>query len=443
MTNGMAEKVNSQSVYMKPRRHSAFPWVVCGLAALFYSYEYLLRIQPGVMTAELMSYYQINAGTFGVLTAIYYYAYTPMQLVVGGLMDRYGPRRLLTFACILCVMGAFLFGGSPYLLSASVGRFLVGFGSAFAFVGVLKLATIWLPSNRLGLVTGMASALGTIGAMTGTVAMTSMVNRLGWQDTVYISAFFGIFLVVLLWCVVRDEHDIDPECPTSLSAHDISYTKVWADFLVILKNPQIWLNGVVSCLLYLPTTVFAELWGKTYLEQVFGLTATESAYGVAILFLGFAIGAPLSGFISDFFRTRKIPIVVTSFATFFLFSVLFIYPGLSRWLIYSTLFCTGLMYSTHVLAFALAREISPASAAASAIAVTNMIVMLGGFLCQPLVGILLDVFCWQRSCGLHNYSMLDYRMALAVIPAGLLLAAVLSLFLKETHCRVLNDSEHE
>ena len=130
------------------RRVGIFPWIVCGLGALFYTYEYLLRISPSVMSSELMAAYGITAGAFGNLMAIYYYAYTPMQLPVGMLMDRYGPRRILTAACAACAVGSYLFASSGHLSVAGVGRFLVGFGSAFAFVGVLKLATIWLPKER-------------------------------------------------------------------------------------------------------------------------------------------------------------------------------------------------------------------------------------------------------------------------------------------------------
>ena len=125
-----------------PAKSVVLPWVICGLGALFYCYEYLLRISPSVMMSDLMQAYHINATVFGNLAAFYYYAYTPMQLPVGILMDRYGPRRLLTFACLACALGSYLFAHAFHIELAQIGRFMVGFGSAFAFVGVLKLATI-------------------------------------------------------------------------------------------------------------------------------------------------------------------------------------------------------------------------------------------------------------------------------------------------------------
>jgi len=97
------------------------------------------------MTGNLMSTFGIDAGALGNLVAYYYYIYTPMQLPVGVLMDRYGPRRLLVFACLLCVIGSFWFASASHASALGGSRLLTGLGSAFAFVGVMKLASSWLP----------------------------------------------------------------------------------------------------------------------------------------------------------------------------------------------------------------------------------------------------------------------------------------------------------
>ena len=71
-------------------------WAICGLGALYYAYEYLLRITPSVMEHALREHFSLSATGFGLLSAFYYYAYVPMQVPVGVLMDRFGPRRLLS-----------------------------------------------------------------------------------------------------------------------------------------------------------------------------------------------------------------------------------------------------------------------------------------------------------------------------------------------------------
>lgn len=183
-------------------------WAICGLGALFYSYEYLLRIAPSVIESELRNHLNLSATGFGLLSSIYYFAYVPMQLPVGVLLDRYGPRRLLTLACLICVLGIFLFTSSSLFWIVAVGRFLVGFGSAFAFVGVLKLATIWLPENRLASVSGMTSALGPIGAMLGDNFLQEFVSRLGWIKTLNATGLFGIGLTFVLWFGIKEKKGV-------------------------------------------------------------------------------------------------------------------------------------------------------------------------------------------------------------------------------------------
>ena len=99
------------SVEKNKKKYMLFAWLICGLGAIFYSYEYFLRISPSVMESALREHFNLSATGFGFLSAIYYYAYVPMQLPVGVLMDRYGPKLLLTLACLVCVIGTFLFAG--------------------------------------------------------------------------------------------------------------------------------------------------------------------------------------------------------------------------------------------------------------------------------------------------------------------------------------------
>ena len=81
---------------VKLKKSVVIPWLICMIGALFYSYEYFLRITPSVMEPALRQHFSLSAMGFGVFSSFYYYSYVPMQLPVGVLMDRWGPRRLLT-----------------------------------------------------------------------------------------------------------------------------------------------------------------------------------------------------------------------------------------------------------------------------------------------------------------------------------------------------------
>jgi len=423
----------------KSTNYSMVGWLVCGLGALYYCYEYLLRVTPSVMEAPLREHFHLTATGFGFLSAFYYYAYVPLQIPVGVLLDRYGPRLLITLACFICVIGTFLFAGTTIFWIAAVGRFLVGFGSAFAFVGVLKLATIWLPENKLAMVSGLASALGTVGAMLGDNVMNYFVGTLGWQLTVKWSAYIGIILAVILWYTIHDHTTDDKDGGTVANLR-----KSMRDLLIIIKNKQTWINGLFGCLVYLPTTVFAELWGIPYLQRAHGLTVGAAGFANSLIFFGFMIGAPLMGTISDKLQRRKLPMFIGATGAAVVMLMVLYVPNLSALHLDVLLFILGLMYSSQCIVFAVGRELSPCEAAGTAMAMANMIVMLGAMLLQPLVGHLLD-YSYRHNQAVDNishvpmdqlqqlYSASDYQFALSIVPIGIIIAVILTFFLKETY----------
>ena len=87
---------------------------------------------------------------------------------------------------------------------AQIGRFMVGFGSAFAFVGILQLARLWLPRERFAIVSGLTLMLGMLGGLFGDVVLTDLVNRLGWRQASYSAAAFGFGLSILIFFVLRN-----------------------------------------------------------------------------------------------------------------------------------------------------------------------------------------------------------------------------------------------
>jgi MFS family permease len=395
------------------------------------------------MEGALRAHFNLSATGFGLLSAFYYYAYVPMQLPVGVLMDRFGPRRLLTLACAICVIGTFLFSGTSLFRVAAVGRFLVGLGSAFAFVGVLKLATLWLPEDKLAMVAGIATALGTIGAMIGDNLLGGMVTWFGWQKTVNFTAIFGIGLVALLWLGISDHRRDHHEGGTVNS-----FKKSMCDLGIIVRNKQVWLNGFYGCLVYLPTTVFAELWGIPYLRHAHGLTHASADFCNSILFLGFTIGAPLMGYLSDKIKRRKLPMQLGAAGSALVMMVILYAPSLNATSLGVLMFVLGLLYSVQSIVFAVGREVSPDEAAGTAIAMTNMIVMIGAMFLQPLVGRLLDWSVMARDAKSMQflqsipvdkvqqlYTSADYRIALSIIPIGIIVAFILTFFIKETHAK--------
>lgn len=408
------------------RNRLAFGCIICAIGAFFYCYEFVLRILPGALQSELsIAFGNISASTFGELSAFYYFAYSPMQMPVGMLMDRFGPRRLLSLACLCCTIGSLMFSYSYSLSIAGSGRFLVGFGSSFAFVGVLSLALHWLPKRYFSLVAGLITTLGMLGLVYGEVKVTEIASSLGLNYVLMTMVIIGAVLTILMFLLVRD----GPQ-EFKLSAEPL--TEFFQNVVKVLVCPQVWLIGFVGACLYTSLSVFGELWGKTYLVQAHHLSKIEAAKAISAMFLGWAVGAPLAGYLSDRTGRRVFPLVLGAVLSLVCISTVLYYQGLSYGALCWLLFLYGVFSGTELIVFIMAKENSGVSLSGTVFAATNMIVTLGGVIFQPLVGKLLDTYGNSKLVnGEHVYAAADYQMALSILPISLVLVILVSYFLQD------------
>lgn len=415
-------------MHTNTKQHHKIGWIICSLAAIFYCYEFLLRMEPSVMVPELMRDFNANATQLGVLSAVYYFIYTPMQIVVGLLTDLYGSRKVLTGAIISCAIGSMVFGVATNLFTAAFGRLLIGLGSAFAFVNVLKLASAWLPQRFFALFAGATTALGMLGAMLGDIVLTRIVHTVGWQATITIGTITGFILIPLIWLIIRDT----PEHHFAKIKVQPLYRHTFLELFKILKNPQMWLVGLIGCLLYLSLSAFAELWGIPFLSNVYHLTAHAAAMACSMVFLGWLIGGPLTGYISDRIGQRTKPVRIGSLVGAILISIIILVPSMPILLLFILLFLFGVFTSSQILVFAINCDGGKHNTVATAAAFTNCLVMVGGIIFQPLIGKVLDLV-WNGAMinGVRSYSMLDYQYALAMLPLLLVVGFILTFWLHE------------
>lgn len=410
------------------------PWIVCILGALFYCYEFFLRVAPSVMVPQMMSAYNIDAKSLGLISAAYYYIYTPMQFPVGILMDRYGPRRLLTITIFLCALGSLAIAFSTSVFVAVLARFLMGFGSAFAFVGVLKLAVHWLPPNRIALVSGITTALGMFGGIIADDALSTVVDSVGWRMSWTYAAVMGFALCIVVWLVVRDN---PPRKQTKIIKRETrTWKQAWFYLTRIFRNPQICLVGFVGTFLFMPITVFGALWGVSFISVVHHVSAVKAGFEVSMIFWGFAVGGPIMGWFSDYIRQRKIILLVGSIVGAILFSLLIFIPSISLFATYFLLFFIGFFCSAQVLIFPLATENAPRKASGSAVATANFLVTLGAVVFQPVAGWILSLDKHVKIVNhVRVYDYYDFRNALLVLPVALCLSVFCILFINETYCQ--------
>jgi len=417
--------------------------IIILIAMLFYSYGYLNRILPTVMVPGLTQKFHINITDLGILSAYFYWAYTLMQLPTGILFDRYGVRNMMLTASLAVTLGSFMFALGPSLWVAEMGRFVIGFGASFAFIGVLKLAVIWMPFRYFAIISGLTSSVGLVGAMLSVIGAAKLVQLYGTTKTSLVIAAIGIIITLLMFIFIKDREktvDNEPE-------HMNSFKQVLQALVQMLKNPHIWINGVIGFCLYLPINCFAALWGVPYLKKAFMMSTSTASWAITTLIIGFAIGGPLIAWLSNSIERRKAPLIICCFCSGLAFLVLIYGSWTQVSAVFVILFILGFFSSAQALVFPIAHEYTVSTASGTATSLTNMFMTFGGTLFLPLVGFLMDIHNTGITAGLAHTKLAnsaltlhtsDYQFAFTLLPMLTILAGIAGFFLKETYGKPLH-----
>lgn len=433
--------VESFSKQVKPIKAStALSWLVWSLGCLFYFYEFLLQVSPGVMKAQLSQDFAITAEGFGVLGGVYFYAYSSMQIPAGLLLDKLGPHRLLTAACSICALSTLMFAHSSSFSVALVARFAIGIGSSFAAVGAMKLAANWFPAKRFALLTGLMVAIGMAGAIGGEKPLALLVDTFGWRMSLNYLGLTGIVLALLIYAIAQDSPNIKSLSSSQTSWLD-GFKEIGQSLKKVLVNKQLWIVATYGGLMFMPTLVFCGLWGVPFLESKYNIETEHAATLVSMVFVGWILGGPSWGLISDKLSQRKPPMIIGTIGAFVCLTTVLYLPNMTYWLIGTSLLLFGFFSAGFLPAFSIAKEISCQKNCATALSFMNMMNMIGAALVQPLVGKFID-YQWVNDPSHHMidsthrfYTPVYYEYALVLLPIGLLLALLFLPFIRETFCQ--------
>ena len=398
------------------------------LGTLFFGYAFTQRVAPSVMTNELMRDFTVGGAALGSLSAFYFYAYAGIQLPVGILLDRFGPRKLMSAALILCALASVGFAYSETLTSASIGRLLIGGTVGFGFVGTLTIAGYWFAPKRFALLSGILMTVGMLGGILGQAPLRLLVEQIGWRATILSLAVFAVVLAVAIFFIVPHR-----------SAEQLTRPKKSSPFIglkAVTRNLQNWMCAAIG---FGPTATllaFSGLWAVPWLASVKSLPISQAAAIASAVFLGWAVGAPLLGWLSDRMGRRKPVIYIGLIVNILSFVVIIFTPLTDPAVLGALFFLNGLGGSGMVVCFSTIREHNAAENSATSLALLNMCVVGSGAIMQPLIGWVLDSN-WGGGIvdGARVYSAEAYTTAFMCILASNVLALVCCFFLRETYCR--------
>ena len=407
------------------RELRVLPLLAWATGATFFFYAWVLRVAPSVMVEELMRDFAVGAGVLGHLSAAYFYGYAGMQIPVGLLLDRFGPRRLMTVAALVCAGGCVLFATGGSFATVITGRFLIGASAAFSLVGAMAVAGHWFPANRFAIFSGLAMAMGMAGGVLGQAPLRLAIEASDWRTTTLLLAAGGVAIAVAAWATVRDKWHGSGGMAVALSGLG-----------KVMRHRQTLLIALTGLGTSAPLLAFAGLWGVPFLETAYGMSRTSAAGVTSAFFAGWGVGAPLFGWLSDRIGRRRDPLLFALALKTVALAALIYVPGLPLLALVSLSFLVGLFGSAQILCFALVRENHTPALSGTAIGFLNAVVTGAGALFQPLVGILLDL-AWtgEIASGARVYQAEAYRIALASLIACCVGGFLCLLAVRETYCR--------
>lgn len=398
------------------------------LAALFLFFEMALQVSPGMMTENLMSSLHIDIFWLGVTSGAYFITYTLMQIPAGLIYDRFSVRSVIMLPLLICVIGGFLFGLAPNFYLAACARIFMGFGSAFAFIGVLVVASHVFSKRYFTLVAGITQMLAALGAMCGALPLIPLIDHVGWCATMMIISSFGLILVIVMFCYLQLPNKHLTNKPVSSS---------WLAFKSIARQSQTWMIAIYACLLWMPMAVVASLYGIPFVEQYFNVPFSVAATIVTFMWIGIAIGSPLFGFIADKTNHIKRVLILCAMLGTIAFGLITLAPINSVTLLIMLFFAAGAACAGQALSFSLVSRNNKLEHRATAIGFNNMAVVISGFIFQPLVGFVIRSSQSEPTTN-YLYDGSSYHNGMIVVLFAYIIATEAVIFLIKTP-RVVND----
>lgn len=410
-----------------------------GIPAYLFFLAFLHRVAPGVIVKEIMQAFHASGELVGLLSAMYFYAYAGFMIPAGLLIDGLGVRRVVGGGSAVMGLGSLAIGlaGSEAVLMT--GRFLVGAGATVTFIGALKVAASWFPPSHFGTLSAVTATVGVVGALAGTAPLAALVALAGWRGAFVVIAALTLLGATACVLVVRDHPPGGAAAGATPGLADVLQGMV-----EVLRNPHTWPPFLAFFFVYAAMGNLM-LWTIPFLRDIHGLPTTTAAVYASSVSLALLVSAPLTGYLSDrVLHRRKLPYTVLSACLFVCWTALATTAGTLPLRGFTALLLgMGAVGGAFVLTWPIGREVNPPHLAGTAVAVTNMGGFLGAALTQKYVGRALDAgWTGMMAGGARVYPAAAYASAFRICAAFALIAAVLSLLLRETHGRNIHHELH-
>lgn len=376
-----------------PKPVSPRAWLVWMVAVTVYFLAVLHRSSMAVAGLVAAERFDTTAAALSTFVMLQLLLYTAMQVPVGVLLDRFGPRLLLIVGVVLLIVAQTGFAFAETYPQAVACRVLVGVGDAMVFICVLRLVVAWFPASRTPLFTQLTGSVGQAGALAAAVPMTWSFQRLGWTPTYLTLAAVTAVMVVALLVFVRDAPGTRVVRGAAISGASLraNLSAVWA-------QPGTRLGFWTHFTTQFSATVMVLLWGFPYLVRGQGLSSVAAGGLLTVLVLSNLLSGPLLGACTARFAYHRstmalsvIGLIVTCW------TAVLVWPGSAPvWLLTLLVVVLGLGPPASMIGFDFARTSNPRDRMGAANGIINQAGFSASLILIVAVGLILD---WRTPTG--------------------------------------------
>ena len=421
--------------------NSSRAWLVWSAAVLVYMTAVLQRSSLGVAGVEAASRFDISASVLSSLGVVQIMVYAALQIPVGVMLDRLGPKVLIATGAALMLVGQLALAFAPEFGVALTGRILVGAGDAMTFISVLRLLSFWFSGRILPQVSQWTGNIGALGQILSVVPFSWLLHDLGWPVAFGSAAAASAVALVLVIFLVSDGANKEWHAERATS-----FRTAMRHLRDAMSRPGTQLGFWSHFVTQSPGSVFSLLWGFPLLTAGLGYSHGSAAGLLALLVVAGMISGPILGILSARFPLRRSNLVLGVVAVIGVaWGAVLAWPGEPPlWLIAGMIFTLGIGGPGSLIGFDFARTFNPMRSLGSATGIVNVGGFLATFIMMFLIGVVLDVVNqWNIAEGLGDdlFSWDAFRIAFLfqylVIGAGV----VALIFARRRTRSVLHEEE--
>ncbi len=363
-------------------------WLIWGVAVAAYTVAVLQRTSLGVAGLAAADRFSVSAAALGTFAVLQLFVYAVMQVPVGVLVDRLGPRVLVVSGAVLMAVGQVSLALAHSMTWAVLARVLVGAGDAMTFISVLRLVSAWFRPRQVPLLTQLTGMVGQGGQILSAIPLVALLHGPGWTPAFLSAAALSVLVAVLVVLVVRDSPDGSHD-----DGHAPSLAQVRDDLLSAWRHPGTRLGLLTHFTTQFSGTTFVMLWGYPFLTSAQGRSPRFAGAVMTLFVLASVAAAPFLGeFVARHPLRRSWLVLGIIAAVVVAWTAVLALPGPAPgWLLVLLVLSMSVTGPASMIGFDYARTFNPPNRLGTATGIVNV----GGFVASLttilLIGVVIDV----------------------------------------------------